>query len=58
MAATFPMDMADPPSVEFVPEPQPDEAIVFKDFFTAGLRMPPIWFLWTSYVNSECNCIN
>jgi hypothetical protein len=24
-----------------VPDPRPDEAILFEDFFAAGLRMPP-----------------
>jgi hypothetical protein len=26
---------------EIVPEPNSDEAVVFEEFFTAGLRMPP-----------------
>jgi hypothetical protein len=26
---------------DIVPEPNPDEVVVFEDFFTAGLRMPP-----------------
>jgi hypothetical protein len=26
---------------ETVPEPQADEAVIFEEFFTAGLRMPP-----------------
>jgi hypothetical protein len=26
---------------ETVPEPNPDEVVVFEEFFTAGLRMPP-----------------
>jgi hypothetical protein len=29
------------PAEEVVPEPQPDEAVVFEEFFSAGLRMPP-----------------
>jgi tRNA A37 threonylcarbamoyladenosine synthetase subunit TsaC/SUA5/YrdC len=29
------------PREETVPEPCPDEAMVFKEFFTVGLRMPP-----------------
>jgi hypothetical protein len=29
------------PGVEFVPDPQSDEAIVFEDFFPTGLCMPP-----------------
>jgi hypothetical protein len=29
------------PGAESVPESRPDEAIVFKDLFTAGLRIPP-----------------
>jgi hypothetical protein len=32
---------ARPPGVEYVPDPQPDEAVMFEDFFTVGLRMPP-----------------
>jgi hypothetical protein len=26
---------------ETVPEPHADEAVLFEEFFTAGLRMPP-----------------
>jgi hypothetical protein len=26
---------------ETVPEPNPDEVVVFEEFFTTGLRMPP-----------------
>jgi hypothetical protein len=29
------------PSGEAVLEPDPDEAIMYEDFFIAGLRMPP-----------------
>jgi hypothetical protein len=29
------------PGEETSPEPNDDEAIVFEDFFVAGLRMPP-----------------
>lgn len=30
---------------ETVPMPKPYEAVVFKDFFTSGLRIPPVYFL-------------
>jgi hypothetical protein len=30
-----------PPGAESVPNPHENEALVFKDFFTAGLHMPP-----------------
>jgi hypothetical protein len=29
------------PGTETVPEPDNDEAMVYEDFFVAGLRMPP-----------------
>jgi hypothetical protein len=29
------------PGEETVPEPNPDEVVVFEEFFTPGLRMPP-----------------
>jgi hypothetical protein len=29
------------PSAESVPNPHEDEAVVFKVFFDAGLRLPP-----------------
>jgi hypothetical protein len=29
------------PEEETVMEPQPDEAVVFEEFFSAGLRIPP-----------------
>jgi hypothetical protein len=28
------------PGEETVPEPHPDEAVVFEEFFTTGVRMP------------------
>ena len=34
-----------PPCGETVPQPDVDEAIVFKDFFACGLRIPPVYFL-------------
>jgi hypothetical protein len=37
----FPKGYAQPPGAESVPKPQADEAIVFEDFFTARLCMPP-----------------
>lgn len=30
---------------EMVPQPEVDEAVVFKDFFPCGLRIPPCYFL-------------
>jgi hypothetical protein len=40
-ARYFPKGCCRPPSAEYVTEPRANEAIVFEDFFTAGLRMPP-----------------
>jgi hypothetical protein len=37
----FPKGYGRPPGAEFVLDPQTNEAVVFKDFFTAGLCMPP-----------------
>jgi hypothetical protein len=37
----FPKGCCHPPSAESVPEPQANEAIVFEDFFAAGVWMPP-----------------
>lgn len=33
------------PRGEMVPQPKADEAIMFKDFFSYGLWIPPIYFL-------------
>jgi hypothetical protein len=38
---SFPKGYGRPPGVEFVPDPQLDEAIMFEDLFPAGLCMPP-----------------
>jgi hypothetical protein len=37
----FAEGMGRKPREETVPEPNPDEAVVFEEFFTTGLRMPP-----------------
>jgi hypothetical protein len=29
------------PNAESVPEPQPNEVVVFEDFFMSGLQLPP-----------------
>jgi hypothetical protein len=39
-ACYFPKGFAQPPSAEPVPDPQENEAIVFEDFFIAGLCIP------------------
>jgi hypothetical protein len=39
-ARYFPKGFARPPGVESVPDPKENEAIVFKDFFVADLRIP------------------
>jgi hypothetical protein len=36
----FTEGMGREPGEETVPEPHPDEAVVFEEFFTIGLRMP------------------
>jgi hypothetical protein len=33
--------MGHEPSEETIADPQAEEAVLFKEFFTAGLRMPP-----------------
>jgi hypothetical protein len=33
------------PCGEIVPHPKPDEAVVFKDFFSCGLRFPAVYVL-------------
>jgi hypothetical protein len=37
----FPKGYGRPPSVESIPNPRANEAVVFEDVFMAGLRMPP-----------------
>jgi hypothetical protein len=37
----FPKGFARPPGTESISVPNKDEAVVFEDFFTAGLRIPP-----------------
>ena len=34
-----------PPHGETIPQPEVDEAVVFKDFFSCGLHIPPFYFL-------------
>jgi hypothetical protein len=34
------------PRGETVPRLEPDEAVVFKDFFSCGLRIPRVYFQW------------
>jgi len=34
-----------PPAGQTVPAPEEEYAVVFRDFFTCGLRMPPYHFL-------------
>ena len=41
----FPARKGRPPRGETVPQPKVDEAVVFKDFFACGLRIPPVYFL-------------
>jgi hypothetical protein len=41
----FPKGYGRPRGVDYVPGPHANEAVVFEDFFTAGLRMPPILIL-------------
>jgi hypothetical protein len=37
----FAKSLSREPGEETIPEPNPNEAVVFEEFFTAGLRMPP-----------------
>jgi hypothetical protein len=37
----FPKGFAQLPGIEYVPNPKENEVVVFKDFFTVGLRIPP-----------------
>ena len=41
----FPIGKGHPPCGETVPQPEVDEAVVFKDFFAYGLRIPLVYFL-------------
>ena len=41
----FPEGKGRPLRGETVPQPEVDEAVVFKDFFACGLRIPPVYFL-------------
>ena len=41
----FPTGKGRPSCGETVPQPDVDEAVVFKDFFACGLRIPPVYFL-------------
>lgn len=41
----FPEGKGRPPCGEIVPQPEVDEAVLFKDFFACGLRIPPVYFL-------------
>jgi hypothetical protein len=42
----FPIGFAQPPGIDSVPNPKENEAVVFEDFFTAGLRIPPHPVFW------------
>jgi hypothetical protein len=42
----FPAGKGHIPRGETVSQPEVDEAVVFKDFFSCGLRIPPVYFLW------------
>ena len=45
----FPVGKCHPPRGETVPQPEVNEAVVFKDFFSCGLRIPrSISFAWCS----------
>jgi hypothetical protein len=46
------------PGEETIPEPQPDEAMVFEEFVTAGLRMPPHPMLSDILLNFRCSYTN
>jgi hypothetical protein len=37
----FPKGYGHPPGAESVPEPRPNKAAVFEDFFNVGLHIPP-----------------
>jgi hypothetical protein len=40
-ARYFLKGFARPPGTESVPDPRENEAVIFEDFFAAGLRIPP-----------------
>jgi hypothetical protein len=48
---------AQPPGVEYVLDPWPDEACS-RISLLLGFVCPHTWFFWTFCVNFECNCIN
>jgi hypothetical protein len=54
----FPQGFAQPPGIESVPVPKGDEAVVFEDFFVAGLRKPPHRVLLDILHNFGCSYIN
>ena len=41
----FPTGKGRPSRGETVPQPEVNEAVVFKDLFTCGLHIPPFYFL-------------
>jgi hypothetical protein len=41
IAFIFPKAWGREPGEETIREPNPDEVVVFEEFFTAGFRMPP-----------------
>jgi hypothetical protein len=42
----FPIGFAQPAGIDSVPNPKENEVVVFEDFFTAGLRIPPHPIFW------------
>ena len=41
----FPVERAKPPQGETAPSPSKDYVVVFKDYFSCGLRLPSVKFL-------------
>jgi hypothetical protein len=58
-ARYFPKGYGRAPGAESVPDPHENEAVVFEDFFAAGLRMPshlgPFGYICAC---SRCSCIS
>jgi hypothetical protein len=54
----FAKGMGHEPGEETVLEPNPDEAVVFEEFFTIGLRMPRTPCFLISYRSFKCKYIS
>ena len=49
----FPWEKEGLPQGETIPRPGAADVMVFKDFFTCGLRFLAVWFLWEALEDFE-----